>query len=81
MLLDHDHDHDHGMANPSAGHLTAGGFRAPIARLPAAGLLADACRVCAQHIAPHGNPPHPVGAVEAAAHGDEVPFDGKGVEI
>lgn len=69
-------DHTYGPDEPGADHLNARQFVEHLARLRGEGLLADAARIFATHLAHVGNPVHPELAEIAARHGYEIAYDG-----
>jgi phosphoribosyl 1,2-cyclic phosphate phosphodiesterase len=69
-------DHTYGPDEPGSDHLSAGQFIEHVARMREEGLLADAARAFATHIAHEGNPAHPDLAEFAAGHGYEIAYDG-----
>jgi phosphoribosyl 1,2-cyclic phosphate phosphodiesterase len=74
-------DHTFGFQKRFDGHLNAEHFLEQVVRLRQIGLLTDASRVFATHIAHHSNPIHPEFVTVAAQQGYEVAYDGLVVEV
>jgi phosphoribosyl 1,2-cyclic phosphate phosphodiesterase len=69
-------DHTYGPDEQGSDHLCARDVIEHVARFREEGLLRDAARVFATHIAHEGNPAHPELAAFAARHGYEIAYDG-----
>lgn len=69
-------DHTYGTNAGAGDHLNARQFVEQVARLRAEGLLTDAARIFAHHLAHDSNPVHPELVALAARHGYEVAHDG-----
>jgi phosphoribosyl 1,2-cyclic phosphate phosphodiesterase len=74
-------DHTFGYGAPSPQHLNGEQFLGVMAQLRDAGLLADAPRIYATHIAHHSNPAHAELVAHAAQHGYLVAHDGLTIAI
>lgn len=74
-------DHTYGPDQPGSDHLSAHQVIEHAARMRAEGLLTQAGRVFATHIAHEGNPAHPELVHFAKQHGYEIAYDGLVIEV